>query len=65
MDSYNYANARAQLSMLLEKAISGQPVEITRKGKASAVMISKSSYDAYKKAEFEAKFPHYIPDDSI
>jgi antitoxin Phd len=23
----------------------------------SAVMISKASYEAYKKAEFEAKFP--------
>lgn len=57
MESMNYSNARAQLSMLMEKAIGGQPVEITRRGKGSAVIISKDSYEAYKKAEFEAMFP--------
>jgi antitoxin Phd len=57
MDSMNYSNARAQLSMLMDKAIGGQPVEITRRGRGSAVIISKESYEAYKKAEFEARFP--------
>ena len=57
MDQINYSNARAQLSMLMDKAIGGQPVEITRRGRESAVIISKDSYEAYKKAEFDAKFP--------
>jgi len=57
MDSMNYSNARAQLSMLMDKAIGGQPVEITRRGRGSAVIISKESYEAYKKAEFAARFP--------
>ncbi|MDC4267546.1 type II toxin-antitoxin system Phd/YefM family antitoxin [Acinetobacter baumannii] len=56
MDSMNYSNARAQLSMLMDKAIGGQPVEITRRGRGSAVIISKESYEAYKRAEFEARF---------
>ncbi|MDO7243199.1 type II toxin-antitoxin system Phd/YefM family antitoxin [Acinetobacter pittii] len=57
MDSFNYSNARAQLSLLMDKAISGYPTEITRRGKESAVLISKATYEAYKKAEFEKKIP--------
>ena len=57
MDSFNCSNAKAVLSMIMDKALAGYPVEITRKGRESAVMISKASYEAYKKAEFDAKFP--------
>ncbi|WP_336961052.1 type II toxin-antitoxin system prevent-host-death family antitoxin [Acinetobacter pittii] len=56
MESCNYSNARAQLSLLMDKAISGYPTEITRRGKESAVIISKASYEDFKKAEFEKKF---------
>ena len=55
MESINYSNARAQLSMLMDKAIGGHPVEITRRGRGAAVIISKSSYEAYKKAMYELK----------
>lgn len=57
MESVNYSNARAQLSRLMDQAIYGQPVEITRKNSESVMLISKSSYEAYKKAEFDSKFP--------
>lgn len=60
MDRFNYSNARAQLSMLMDKAIGGHPVEITRKGRESAVIISKATYEAYKKAEFNARFPEHM-----
>lgn len=53
MISWNYSNARAQLSMIMDQAVSGQPVEITRRGRESAVVISKASYEAYKKTEYE------------
>jgi len=56
MNSWNYSNARAQLSTLMDEAIAGFPVEITRKGRESAVIISKSSYEAYKKAEFDTAY---------
>jgi antitoxin Phd len=56
MESVNYSNARAQLSMLLDKANGGNPVEITRRGKGTAVIISKSSYEAYQKAIFDLKY---------
>lgn len=56
MESVNYSNARAQLSMLLDKANSGNPVEITRRGKGTAVIISKSSYEAYQKEIFDLKY---------
>lgn len=56
MDSFNYSKARAQLSMLINKASEGEPVEITRRGKTSVVVISKKDYELYKKIEREAKF---------
>ncbi|MDH0032246.1 MULTISPECIES: type II toxin-antitoxin system Phd/YefM family antitoxin [unclassified Acinetobacter] len=56
MISWNYSNARAQLSMLMDQASAGHPVEITRKGKEPAVIISKASYEAYKKAEYDASY---------
>lgn len=54
--SWNYSNARAQLSTLIDQALAGQPVEITRRGREPAVIISKASYEMYKKAEFDKKF---------
>ncbi len=56
MESWNYSNARAQLSKLMDQAIAGHPVEITRQGKGSAIMISKDSYEAYKKAQFDCHY---------
>ncbi|MDO7383808.1 type II toxin-antitoxin system prevent-host-death family antitoxin [Acinetobacter baumannii] len=43
MERINYANARAQLSRLMDQAIYGQPIEITRKNSESVMLISKSS----------------------
>lgn len=56
MESCNYSNARAQLSLLMDKVVSDYPTEITRRGKESAVIINKASYEDFKKAEFEKKF---------
>lgn len=60
MKSWNYSNARAQLSALMDQALAGQPVEITRRGRESAVIISKASYEKYKKAEFDKMFDQKI-----
>ncbi|WP_407501634.1 type II toxin-antitoxin system Phd/YefM family antitoxin [Acinetobacter baumannii] len=57
MESMNYANAKAQLSRLMDQALYGQPVEITRKNREPVVIISKASYEAYKKADFYNHFP--------
>ncbi|MNY73469.1 type II toxin-antitoxin system [compost metagenome] len=40
----------------MDQAAAGYPVEITRRGREPAVIISKSSYDAYKKAEFDTAY---------
>lgn len=56
MESMNYSNARAQLSILLDKVNGGNPVEITQRGKNAAVIISKFSYEAYQKALFDLKY---------
>ncbi|KQQ69441.1 type II toxin-antitoxin system Phd/YefM family antitoxin [Acinetobacter sp. Leaf130] len=57
MESMNYANAKAQLSRLMDQALYGQPVEITRKNREPVIIISKAAYEAYKKADFYSKFP--------
>ena len=57
MESVNYTNARAQLSRLMDQATLGQPVQITRKDREPVVIISKASYEAYKRAEFDRLFP--------
>lgn len=56
MKQWNYSNARAQLSMLMDQAIAGHPVEITRRGRDSAVIISKASYEAYRKAIYNVDY---------
>lgn len=53
MEQLNHTNAKALLSQVMDRALSGYPVEITRKGRASVVVMSKSAYERYKKAEFE------------
>ncbi|MBJ9952240.1 MULTISPECIES: type II toxin-antitoxin system prevent-host-death family antitoxin [unclassified Acinetobacter] len=53
METMNHTNARAQLSILMNKAILGQPVEVTHKDKESVVIISKSSFESYKRAKFD------------
>ncbi len=60
MDQWNYSNARAQLSMIMDQAVAGQPVEITRRGRESAVVISKASYEAYKKAVYDNAYQKSI-----
>lgn len=40
----------------MDQAAAGHPVEITRRGREPAVIISKSSYEAYKKAEFDTAY---------
>ncbi|MDN8286286.1 type II toxin-antitoxin system prevent-host-death family antitoxin [Acinetobacter baumannii] len=56
MDQWNYSNARAQLTMIMEQAIAGHPLEITRRGRESAVVISKASYEAYKQAVYDVAY---------
>lgn len=56
MKQWNYSNARAQLTMIMDQAVAKYPVEITRRGRESAVIISKTSYEAYKKAEYDVAY---------
>ncbi|TCB82222.1 type II toxin-antitoxin system Phd/YefM family antitoxin [Acinetobacter sp. ANC 4173] len=56
MDSVNYTIARARLSLIMDKASADYPVEINRRGKESAVVISKTTYEKLKKLEYDLKF---------
>ncbi|ENW48615.1 type II toxin-antitoxin system Phd/YefM family antitoxin [Acinetobacter baumannii] len=56
MNKWNYSNARAQLTMIMDQAVAGHPVEITRRGRESAVVISKASYEAYRQAVYDVAY---------
>ena len=43
--SYSVAQARAALPKILRAVEGGEPVEITRRGKPVAVLVSRSEYD--------------------
>lgn len=42
---YSVAEARAQLSSILDQVEAGSKVELTRRGRAVAVMVSMDEYD--------------------
>lgn len=45
MKSYSIAEARANLPSLVDEVEAGQEVELTRRGKPVAVVISRREYD--------------------
>lgn len=47
MHSYKLVQTKANFSAILNTAINGNPVEITRRGKAAVVIISKAEFEAY------------------
>lgn len=56
MNKFTYTSARENLSQVLDQAIAGEAVEITRRSGDSAVVISKASFEAYRKAVLDAEF---------
>ena len=60
MNKFTYTSAREHFSQVLDQAIAGQAVEITRRSGDSAVVISKAHYDAYRKAALDAEFAELI-----
>lgn len=53
MDQLNYTNAKAQFSMVIERALLGYAVKITRAHRDSVVLISEKSYLEFKEAVYE------------
>lgn len=42
---YSIAEARANLSAIIDQTESGEPVELTRRGKAVAVLLSQEAFE--------------------
>lgn len=55
IETYNFSNARAILSILLEKVISGEIIRISRRGKEPVILISKDLYDSTKSTTWDGK----------
>ena len=56
MHTYTSTQARAHISEVLDTAIHGEPVEITRRDGTSVVVISKVEFEAYQNAKLDAEF---------
>lgn len=48
MQTYTSTQARANIATVLDTALNGEPVEITRRDGSSAVLISKAAFEAYQ-----------------
>ncbi|AKH65441.1 MULTISPECIES: type II toxin-antitoxin system Phd/YefM family antitoxin [Photorhabdus] len=60
MITVTYSRARENLGVVLDQAIAGEPVEITRRNNESAIVISKASFEEYCKAMLNAEFSQLI-----
>lgn len=56
MQTYTSTQARANIATVLDTALNGEPVEITRRDGSSAVLISKAAFEAYQNAKLDAEF---------
>ncbi|EIG3928349.1 type II toxin-antitoxin system Phd/YefM family antitoxin [Escherichia coli] len=56
MRSINFRTARGNLSEVLNNVEAGEEVEITRRGREPAVIVSKATFEAYEKAALDAEF---------
>jgi len=55
MQTVNFRAARDNLRTILDQAESGEAVEIARRGRPGAVLISKDEYQRYKAAKLAAE----------
>lgn len=53
---YTSTQARANISEVLDTAIGGEPVEITRRDGTAAIVISKAEFEAWQKARMDEEF---------
>ncbi|MEK9496761.1 type II toxin-antitoxin system Phd/YefM family antitoxin [Photorhabdus sp. P32] len=60
MRTYTSTQARTNISALLDTAVNGEPVEITRRNGSAAVVISKAEYENYRNAKLDAEFDHIM-----
>ncbi|KGM29829.1 type II toxin-antitoxin system Phd/YefM family antitoxin [Photorhabdus luminescens] len=51
MQTYTSTQARANISVVLDTAVNGEPVEITRQDGSAAVVISKAEFEVYQNAQ--------------
>ena len=61
MQSINFRTARGNLSEVLNNVEAGEEVEITRRGREPAVIVSKATFEAYKKAALDAELTPWTP----
>ncbi|MBS9437134.1 type II toxin-antitoxin system prevent-host-death family antitoxin [Photorhabdus noenieputensis] len=54
--SFSSVQAKANISVVLDTAVNGEPVEITRRDGSAAVVISKAEFEVYQNAKLDAEF---------
>lgn len=56
MQTYTSTQARANISVVLDTAVNGEPVEIDPSGRQRCVVISKAEFEVYQNAKLDAEF---------
>jgi len=56
MKEFNYTDARQNLAEVIQLAVDGEPVAITRRGKAPAMIVSADEYRAFIKHKLDREF---------
>lgn len=56
MRTYTISQARKNIAEVMETATTGEPVEITRRDGAAAVLISRDDFKAWQEAKLDAEF---------
>jgi prevent-host-death family protein len=59
---YSVAEARAQLPSILDEVELGADIELTRRGKSVAIVISVQAYDRLRgeRGDFRAAYKHFL-----
>jgi prevent-host-death family protein len=65
--SYSIADARANLPTLIDQVEAGSAIELTRRGKAVAVMISIAEYQRLrsKRSSFQDRYQKFLKKHSL
>ncbi|MBS9423098.1 type II toxin-antitoxin system Phd/YefM family antitoxin [Photorhabdus caribbeanensis] len=56
MQTHTSTQAIANISVVLDTAVNGEPVEITCRDGSAAVVISKAEFEVYQNAKLDAEF---------
>lgn len=62
---YSIAEARSNLPEIVDRAESGQEIELTRRGKPVAVVVSLSEFERFRGSRFDDAYKRFLKANSL